>query len=273
LTYKRKITMSENTPNSQDSEENTTVLTQNDAIFDEPEKKKGRWRPALIWLVPFVALLIALSLAAKAVLDTGPTIEVSFRTAEGLVAGKTTVRYKQVDIGLVRQIDLSDDRSHVIAKIELRKDASNFAAKDSRFWVVRPRVGTGGISGIDTLLSGAYIEVDGGKAEQKQENFTGLEVPPVVSSDIPGKVFFLKAQDLGSLDVGVPIYYRRINVGQITAYKLAADGKTVELQTFIQSPYDKFVTTDARFWQASGDDVTLNASGFNLDNQRQYHPQ
>ncbi len=135
--------MPDNTPNNQDSTPSPSETTENGVFLAEPEKKKARWRPALIWLVPFIALLIALSLAAKAILDTGPTIEVSFRTAEGLVAGKTTVRYKQVDIGLVRQIDLSDDRSHVIAKIELRKDASNFAAKDSRFWVVRPRVGTG----------------------------------------------------------------------------------------------------------------------------------
>jgi len=117
------------------------------------------------------------------------------------------------------------------------------------------------------LLSGAYIEVDGGKAEQKQDEFTGLEVPPVISSDVPGKIFFLKANNLGSLDIGSPIYYRQINVGQITAYQLAKDGKSVELQTFIQAPYDKFVTTDARFWQASGVDVSLSASGFKLDTQ------
>lgn len=97
--------------------------------------------------------------------------------------------------------------------------------------------------------------------------FTGLEIPPVITSDVPGKEFFLKADDLGSLDIGSPIYYRRINVGQITAYKLSDDGKSVELQTFIRAPYDKFVTTDTRFWQASGIDVTLNASGFNLDTQ------
>ena len=233
----------------------------------QPQKKKGKWRPALIWLIPFIALLIGLSLAIKSILAIGPTIYVSFRTAEGLVAGKTTVKYRQVDIGLVREIVLSDDRSHVIAKIELRKDASNFAAKDSRFWVVRPRVGTSGISGIDTLFSGSYIGVDGGKAKEKKEEFNGLEVPPVVTSDVPGKRFFLKAKDLGSLDIGSPIYYRRINVGQITAYNLAKDGQHVELQTFIRSPYDKFVTQDARFWQASGIDVSLNASGFNLDTQ------
>ncbi|WP_151750267.1 PqiB family protein [Acinetobacter seifertii] len=262
------MSMSENeiTPDNSDRRDPDVEL---DSMNDlpEPQEKKSRWKSLLIWLIPLVALLIALSLAIKALLSHGPTIDVSFRTAEGLVAGKTTVRYKQVDIGVVRQIDLSDDRSHVIARIDLRKDASNFAAKDSRFWVVRPRIGTSGVSGIDTLLSGSYIEVDGGKSEEDKFEFTGLEVPPVITSDVPGKEFFLNADDLGSLDVGSPIYYRRINVGQITAYKLSNDGKTVELQTFIRAPYDKFVTTDARFWQASGIDVSLNASGFKLDTQ------
>jgi len=262
------MSMSENeitTGNSDHRDTDVELDSMND--LPEPQEKKSRWKPLLIWLIPLIALLIALSLAVKALLSHGPTIDVSFRTAEGLVAGKTTVRYKQVDIGVVRQIDLSDDRSHVIARIDLRKGASNFAAKDSRFWVVRPRIGTSGVSGIDTLLSGSYIEVDGGKSAEDKFEFTGLEVPPVISSDVPGKVFFLNADDLGSLDIGSPIYYRRINVGQITAYKLSDDGKNVELQTFIRAPYDKFVTTDARFWQASGIDVTLNASGFNLDTQ------
>ena len=233
----------------------------------KPNKKKSRWKPSFIWLIPLVALLIALSLAVKAYLNIGPEIEVSFRTAEGLEAGKTTVRYRQVNIGLVKQIDLSDDRSHVVAKIELRRDARNFATKDARYWVVRPRVGIGGITGIDTLLSGSYIEVDGGKSDEKKVSFKGLENPPVVNSDVPGKIFFLTAKDLGSLDFGSPIYYRRINVGQITAYKLAKDGHSVELQTFIREPYDQFVTNDARFWQASGVDVTINASGLTLDTQ------
>ncbi|WP_171264221.1 intermembrane transport protein PqiB [Acinetobacter sp. ANC 3832] len=262
--------MSENKTNNEHSDsdhDETNSTTVNQHVLPEPEKKKGKWRPSFIWLIPLIAFLIALSLAVKTFMDTGPTINVSFKTADGLVAGKTTVKFKQVDIGLVRKIGFSEDHSHVMVKIELRKDASNFATKDSRFWVVRPRIGTGGVSGIDTLLSGSYIEVDGGKAQEKQDEFKGLEVPPVIASDVPGKVFFLTAGDLGSLDVGSPIYYRRINVGQITAYKLANDGKTVELQTFIQSPYDKFVTTDARFWQASGVDVSLNASGFSLNTQ------
>ena len=270
--------MSENTTNNdKSSDQNKLVTIQvndhemkqvNSQNIPEPNKKKaGKWIPSLIWLVPIIALLIAISLAVKSYLSIGPTIDVSFRSAEGLIAGKTTVQFRQVNIGVVRKIKLSDDLSHVIAQIELTREASNFASSDSKFWVVRPRIGASGVSGIDTLLSGSYIGVEGGKSGQKKVDFTGLEFPPVVASDVPGKVFFLKASDLGSLDIGSPIYYRRINVGQITAYKLSNDGTNVELQVFIQAPYDKFVTTNARFWQASGVDVSLNASGFNLKTQ------
>lgn len=261
------MSMSDNTTNNPNTDHEAASINVGSNELPEPAKKRSKWKPSLIWLIPIIALLIALSLALKAYLNTGPMIDVSFRTAEGLEAGKTTVRYKNVNIGLVRQIDLAEDRSHVIAKVELRKSASNFAAKDTRFWVVRPRIGTGGISGIDTLLSGAYIDVDGGKSQEKERVFKGLETPPVISSDVPGKIFFLNAKDLGSLDFGSPIYYRRMNVGQVTAYKIAPDGQSIELQTFIRAPFDKFVTKDARFWQASGLDVSLNASGFSLNTQ------
>lgn len=260
--------MSENIKTDDGIDHNSTLHQERELKnIPEPQRKTPRNKISWIWIIPIVALLIALSLAVKAVWERGPTIEVSFRTADGLEAGKTNVRYKQVNIGLVRHIKLSTDNTHVVAEIELTKNSSAFASQDSRFWVVRPRIGTTGVSGIDTLLSGSYIEVDGGKASQKQTDFVGLETPPVVPSDVPGKIFFLKADNLGSLDIGSPIYYRRINVGQITAYNLSADGQHVELQTFIRSPYDKFVTTDARFWQASGVDVSLNASGFSLNTQ------
>lgn len=255
--------MTENTPPESPDMPQQPAL----ASIPQPRTSKKRWIPSLIWIIPLIALLIGLSLVVKSVLETGPTIQVSFRTADGLIAGKTTVRYKQVNIGLVRHIELSEDRSHVIAHIELIRSASNFASRDSRFWVVGPRVGANGVTGIDTLLSGAYIEADGGRSELEQESFQGLDIPPVVASDVPGKTYFLKTSDLGSLDAGSPIYYRRINVGQVSAYKLADDGQSVQLQIFIQSPYDKFVTTDARFWQASGVDVSLSASGFKVDTQ------
>jgi paraquat-inducible protein B len=237
-------------------------------VFPEPRTSKSkRLHFSLVWIIPLVALAIGLSLVVKVITDTGPTISVSFRTADGLQAGKTTVRYKEVDIGLVKHIGLADDHSHVIVKIELSKVAHSFAVNDARFWVVRPRIGAGGISGISTLLSGAYIGVDGGKSTVERDSFTGLETPPAIAADVPGRTYTLQSTDLGSLDTGSPIYYRRINVGQVSGYQLAKDGKSVQLQIFIQSPYDHYVTTDTRFWHASGVDVSLDASGFKVNTQ------
>ncbi len=239
----------------------------NKVVVEPRTAPAKRWRFSLVWLIPLIALAIGLSLFAKAILETGPTISVSFRTADGLQAGKTTVRYKEVDIGLVRGIELTKDRSHVIVKIELSNAAKGFAVDDTKFWVVRPRIGTSGISGINTLFSGSYIGVAGGKSKTEKEEFVGLEAPPVITGDEAGKIFVLRSNDLGSLDTGSPIYYRRINVGQVSAYKLADDGKSVEVQVFIKSPYDRYVTTDTRFWHSSGVDVSLNASGFQVNTQ------
>ncbi|MDE2419746.1 MAG: MCE family protein [Gammaproteobacteria bacterium] len=254
--------------NSDEPEKLSSENLPSEKVLAEPRtvQPKGL-RFSLVWIIPLVALAIGLSLVVKVITDTGPTIHVSFRSADGLQAGKTTVRYKEVDIGLVKNIGLSDDHSHVVVTIELSKSASSFAVDDARFWVVRPRIGTGGISGISTLLSGAYIGVDGGKSQTKREDFTGLESPPAIAADVPGKTYTLQSSDLGSLDIGSPIYYRRINVGQVSGYKLADDGKSVQLQIFIQAPYDRYVTTDTRFWHASGLDVSLNASGFKVNTQ------
>ena len=255
-------------PNPNDDSQQTSENSVSEKVLAEPRTAQPkRWRFSLVWFIPLIALAIGLSLFAKAILETGPTISVSFSTADGLQAGKTTVRYKEVDIGLVRGIELSKDRSHVIVQIELSHAARSFAVDDTKFWVVRPRIGTGGISGINTFFSGAYIGVAGGKSQVEKEEFIGLDAPPIITGDEAGKVFVLHSNDLGSLDTGSPIYYRRINVGQVSAFKLANDGKSVEVQVFIKSPYDHYVTTDTRFWQASGVDVSLNASGFQVNTQ------
>lgn len=251
-------------PNSSDK---SLSLTSEKTIAEPRTAQPKRWRFSLVWLIPLIALAIGLSLFAKAILETGPTITVAFRTADGLQAGKTTVRYKEVDIGLVRRIELAEDRSHVIVQIELSSAARGFAVDDTKFWVVRPRIGAGGISGINTLFSGAYIGVSGGKSQIDKKDFVGLEAPPIITGDEAGRIFVLRSSDLGSLDTGSPIYYRRINVGQVSSYKLANDGKSVEVQAFVKSPYDRYVTTDTRFWHASGIDVSLNASGFQVNTQ------
>jgi paraquat-inducible protein B len=228
---------------------------------------RSRWRMQLVWLVPLVAVLIGGWLAVKAVLDKGPTITISFMTGEGLEAGKTKIKFKNVDIGEVKSVTLARDHRSVIATAELAKDASSLLVDDTRFWVVRPRISGGTVSGISTLLSGSFIGMDVGGSKKSRHSYVGLESPPVFASGVPGREFVLKGQDMGSLDVGSPIFFRRLQVGQVTSYALDADGKGVTLQIFINAPYDKFVKADTRFWQASGVDVSLDTSGVKVDTQ------
>ncbi|RBL83344.1 mammalian cell entry protein [Streptomyces cavourensis] len=228
---------------------------------------RKRWRLSLVWLVPVIAALIGLSMLVQTWMTQGPVISITFRTAAGLEEGKTLVKYKDVNVGTVTAIGLSEDGSHVVATVALDKDATSLARVDSRFWVVRPRIGIDGVSGVDTLLSGAYIGVDRGQSSESATDFTGLESPPTVIGDTPGRSFVLHTEDLGSLDVGSPVYYRRIQVGRVASYQLGEDGKAVALRLFVNAPYDRFVTTATRFWNASGVDVSLGADGFKLQTQ------
>ncbi len=229
--------------------------------------RRRNWLPSLIWLIPIVAALVGVALVARILLERGPEIVLTFKTADGLEAGKTAVRYKDVQIGTVQSIRLAKDRSNVRVVVQLRKEAQGFTAEDTRFWVVRPRLDTSGISGLGTLLSGAYIVADAGISDQTADEFTGLETPPIVTRDASGRQFLLHANDIGSLDIGSPVYYRRIKVGQLAAYELDPDGRGVTLRVFVNSPYDKFVGVNTRFWHASGFDVELSASGLKVRTQ------
>lgn len=233
----------------------------------QPVVKQRRFNASLIWLVPALAALVGLSLVVSNWLQAGPQITISFQSAEGLDAGKTPVKYKNVVIGRVNKIRLSSDRSHVLVNVALEKSAEGFATKDTRFWVVRPRIGLGGVSGIDTLLSGAFIGADVGDSDDYEDDFKGLELPPAVNHGAPGRSFVLHSDDLGSLDIGSPVYYRRIQVGRVASYELDKDGKGVSLHIFVDGPNDKFVTRSSRFWNASGVDVSLGANGLKLNTQ------
>ncbi|SDX20705.1 paraquat-inducible protein B [Collimonas sp. OK242] len=252
------------------SDENVPPNVPPPALPPLPEPKLSRkrdWLPSLIWLIPIVAAVVGLTLVVKILIERGPSITITFRTAEGLEAGKTKVKYRDVDIGLVQTITLSKDRSHVLANVQLSKEAESFTAADTRFWVVRPRVAASGVSGLGTLLSGAYIGADAGTSNDKKHEFTGLEVQPIVRIDASGKQYMLHSTDIGSLDIGSPVYFRRIKVGQLAAFDLDADGKGVTLRIFIDAPYDKFIGVNTRFWHASGFDMQINASGFKLRTQ------
>jgi paraquat-inducible protein B len=200
----------------------------------------------------------------------GPRITITFQSADGLEEGKTQVRYRSVVIGTVKDIRLSDKLDVVLVDVELTDDATSFAHEGTMFWVVKPRIGLGGVSGLSTLLSGSYIEADTAKspdAKPTKKNFVGLEQPPPMASDRPGKRFVLRAPDLGSLSAGSPIFYRRIQVGLVTGYRLADEIKAVDLDIFIDAPYDSYVNASTRFWDESGFDITLSTDGMQINTQ------
>nr|WP_323744855.1 MlaD family protein [Noviherbaspirillum soli] len=228
---------------------------------------KRRWAVNIVWLIPLVAALVGGWVAIHYLMQRGPTVTIEFANADGLEAGKTKLRYKEVDIGTVSAIAIAKDRSHVIVTAKMAKQAEDLLVADTKFWVVRPRVTLNSISGLGTLLSGAYIGLDAGKSEEEKWDFKGLETPPPIPSDLPGRRFKLHADDIGSLYVGAPVYYRRVEVGSITAYKLDENGKGITLEVFVNAPHDRLVTTNARFWHASGIDVSIESSGVKLNTE------
>ncbi|HEY0254226.1 MAG TPA: MlaD family protein, partial [Kofleriaceae bacterium] len=183
-------------------------------MSDEPysipsvvHRKRGR--PSAVWIVPVIAIVAAGALAVRSYLQRGPTLHITFETADGIESGKSEVRYKNVPVGKITSVELAKDRRHIIATVKLTRGGAKVATKDSRFWVERPRIGIGGVSGLGTLLSGAYIGVDLGTSEEEETEFVGLEHPPGVTSDQHGKRFRITTTDAGSLAPQSPIYYQR----------------------------------------------------------------
>jgi paraquat-inducible protein B len=229
--------------------------------------QQNRLHLSLVWIVPIVALVVGAVLVVRALLQTGPEITIEFRSGEGIEAGRTEVRFKEVVVGRVKSVSLGPDRQRVLVTAALDRSVKSIAVDDTRFWVVRPRIGTGGVSGLGTLLSGAYIGVDAGASDQSRYEFVGLDQQPLVLRGEPGRAFVLHADDLGSLDVGSGVYHRRVRVGRVVGYALAAGGRALDIQVFVEAPFQNLVTQRTRFWHASGVDLELNAGGLTLNTQ------
>ena len=185
---------------------------------------RRRQRISVVWIIPILAAVVAIGIAIQRILSEGPTITIVFKAAQGVEAGKTFIKYKDVNIGQVTAVQLSSDHSKVEVTAKIDKNAGDLMVADAKFWVVEPRVTLSGVSGLGTLLSGNFIGFETGTSDKKQRTFTGLEVPPIITGGQPGRQFVLKASDLGSLGIGSPIYYRRLQVGQVIAYDLSIDG-------------------------------------------------
>lgn len=232
----------------------------------EPAAAVRRSRISLIWLIPLVAAVIAAWLGWRTVSQQGSVVTLSFRGADGLTAGQTRVRHKAVELGEVETIRLSDDMSHVIVTVRMRREAEPYLTEKARFWVVRPRLSSGSLAGIETLVSGSYIEMDpGGRDGERRLEFTGLEQPPGVRTGEPGRTFTVKAQRIGSLGPGAPVFYRDITVGEVLGYDIGDGTGPVDVQLFIRAPYDGFVRHGTHFWNASGLSVQIGGEGVHVE--------
>ncbi|MGF6227736.1 paraquat-inducible protein B [Inquilinus ginsengisoli] len=224
--------------------------------------RKRRLSP--IWLVPIVAALVGVYLAWITLSEKGPTITISFQTADGLEAGKTQIKHKEVVFGTVKSLALTEDLSHVEVTAEMTKEAAPHLRQGTRFWVVRPRLSaSGGLTGFSTIVSGAYIELDPGQGAD-EHSFTGLEDPPVVRADMPGTEFLLTADRIGSIGAGSPIYFRDVQVGQVMGFDSSNLEAGVKIHTFVRAPYDRQVYAGTRFWNAAGISLTTGPQGFRL---------
>jgi paraquat-inducible protein B len=222
-----------------------------------------RARFSIVWIIPILAVLIGIGIAVQRIRAEGPTITIVFRSAEGIEAGKTFIKYKDVIIGQVKTVQFTEDYANVEVTAKITKRAAGLMVEDAQFWVVRPTITLSGISGLNTLLSGNYIGFQPGTSTVADTDFVGLEKAPFIAGRL-GHEYKLKADDLGSLAVGSPVYYRRLPVGQVTSFDLAADGKSVEMQVFVNAPYDGFVRLGTRFWRVSGIEVTVDANGLGV---------
>ena len=233
-----------------------------DAVWHE--KKKGI---STIWIVPIVALVIGAMLFYQSLSEKGPEIKIDFKSAAGIQAGKTLIKYKDVEVGKVTDVTFSPDLKSVTVSAELKKNMKPFLSEKTRFWVVKAKVGMGEIQGLDTLLSGVYIVMDPKQGEQYVTRFEGLDHIPVVTSGEKGRTFMLQADDIGSLDVGSPIYYKKLRAGSVASYKLDKDGKKVDIEVFVKSPFDKLVNDKTRFYNASGIWANISADGIEVQTE------
>ena len=224
-----------------------------------------RRRISSIWVIPIVAMLLGVWMLVYSYRNQGPEIEIVFETAEGVEAGKTKVKMRDVEIGLVNSVRLGDDLNHVVVRAQLDKDAEPLLRDDAEFWVVRARLGASGISGIATLLSGGYIQLSAGTASASRRSYIGLEVPPVTPAGTPGLHFELTGDKAGSVSAGDPILHKGFEVGRIESATLDVKSGQMRYRGFIEARFVDLVSTSSRFWNASGFSFTATADGIDFE--------
>jgi paraquat-inducible protein B len=219
-------------------------------------------RLSAIWLLPIVAVAIGAWLAWDTLSKEGPTITITFETAEGLQAGQSQLKFRDIVLGTVKVLALSEDHSHVLVTVATTRQAEPLLTGNAQFWVVKPRLFAGNVSGLSTLVSGSFIGMLPGDAtDPSKRDFAGREDPPVLASNVPGRTFLLKATRLGSVTLGSPIFFRDLSVGEVLGWDIGDMADSATIHAFVRAPYDKYVNDQTRFWDASGLSVKLGGNG------------
>ena len=233
--------------------------------LEGPEAEPASRRLSAVWLVPLLALIVALGVAWRTYSDRGPLIEITFENAAGVEAGTTTLRFRDVVVGVVEAIDFTPDLKEVVVTARLDKDVAHFADADAEFWVVRPSVTAQGVTGIETVISGVYIETFwDSEVGEPQDRFQGLQRPPLTPADAPGLRVRLRAANGGSMTIGAPILFKQIQVGKIEDITLTEAGD-VMIDAFVNAPNHERLTEATRFWNSSGFSIELGTGGASLN--------
>ncbi len=218
-----------------------------------------------VWVVPILAVVLGAWMVFYTWQNEGPTIEIHFDTAAGIEAGKTKIRARSVEIGLVEHVELSEDFEHVIVTAKMERFAMPLLREDSQLWMVTARIGSGGVTGLGTLLSGGYLELSPGEGAEGQRESIGLETPPVTPAGTPGVHFTLHTQEAGSVNTGNPILYRGYTIGRIETKTFDIDAQLMRYTAFVEAPYDDLVTENTHFWNSSGVALEASANGFEVE--------
>src|SRR6516164_3046483 len=237
------------------------VLEQRAAVPPRATTRRSR-RISVIWIIPLVAVAIGGWLAWDTWSKEGPTIRISFDSGEGLQPGQSQLKYRDIVFGTVKSLELAPDHTHVVVTVATTHEATSLLTDHTIFWVVKPRLFAGNVSGIETLLSGSYIGMVPGEAGgKKQWEFVGQEDPPILQANVPGHTFIIKAKKLGSISLGSPVFYRDLNVGEVLGWDIADMAEYATIRAFVRHPYDTYVHDETRFWNASGMSVKLAGAG------------
>ncbi len=239
------------------------TVSEQEPIAATPELRSAqRWN--VVWVVPILAMIIGGWMLYRSISSKGPEIRIRFDTAEGIQAGKTELRCRSVNVGKVTRVELAEDLSSVLVYCTMDAGNEKLLRKGSRFWVVRPRVSAADISGLGTLLTGVYVELEPGAGELGPRKWKGRETPPPTNRSVPGLRLTLVSEDSASLSIGSPVYYRGYEVGRVESRELDADGRRIIYEVFIREQYQGLVRENTKFWNTSGIDIAAGVDGFKI---------